>query len=537
MKRCAVLMGSLLLPVFLAGCGQAKPPASAEPSAADSSAAPNLSSVSPSTAPEQEHSNTPALWFSGEMADPQNMQPAYGAGILTFEGAFYPDESGGYETALHLTRYFPQGVNPMTEEPQPDGYMNFGYDSMGKVQVDALSPEAKSALEEKSMGDTGERQYGLLPMRTRSIANTMQTSGIFALPMNYQRRYGTTTELPYLLITEGDKAVLYLQLNPIATAKLEGVLTVPPARSPHQSATATQMLYFNDEGRTPEQNKQKDVWNILFLGEKNGDSYDGTLRLWRWREQTGASPTILSYLQGEANAYEQAVSLAFRPFSEKEYLVAGGKLNRRQRAGLSGMATADCGGQQVIFTVCCETVYAELPGAGIGALEGRFSDDKGLKRVAHESLSLYQGLQTYHMTPLSPAPADLTYGLDTVPDGAAAGMMGDFGNAAIGVPSGVPAFIPSGFVKMLRPVGLVEKRPATLGFPYFQYTEDGYYLDEIGPLYRELLAGMRDLQIEEGETSEGTSYEMEITFRYGERTVGCTLADTAIGTWVQVAIY
>lgn len=30
---------------------------------------------------------------------------------------------------------------------------------------------------------------------------------------------------------------------------------------------------------------------------------------------------------------------------------------------------------------------------------------------------------------------------------------------------------------------------------------------------------------------------MEITFRYGERTVGYTLADTAIETWVQVAIY
>jgi|GEM_PF-5319926 len=48
---------------------------------------------------------------------------------------------------------------------------------------------------------------------------------------------------------------------------------------------------------------------------------------------------------------------------------------------------------------------------------------------------------------------------------------------------------------------------------------------------------MRGLQIDEGETSEGTGYEMEITFRYGERTVGYTLADTAIGTWVQIAIY
>ncbi len=330
---------------------------------------------------------------------------------------------------------------------------------------------------------------------------------------------------------------LYLYLNPLATVKLPGTLTVPPIPEPHQSATATQMLYFNDEGRTPEQDKQKDVWNILFLGEKSGDSYSGALHLWRYREQTGSSPTTLCYLPGEANAYEQTVSLSFQPFSEADYLAAGGQLNGRQRAGLSGMATVNCGGQNVIFTSCCDTVYAELPGVNIGTLEGRFSDDRSLKRIVEESLTLYQAAHTYHMSPLSPAATDFNFGTDMVSDPRTAAIMQDHAKTVMGAPSGVPAYLPDGFVKMLRPVALNEQRPATLVLGYFQYTEDGYWLDEIGPLYRELLAGMRDLQIEEGETSEGTGYEMEISFRYGNRTVAYYLADTPIGTSVSIIIY
>lgn len=83
---------------------------------------------------------------------------------------------------------------------------------------------------------------------------------------------------------------------------------------------------------------------------------------------------------------------------------------------------------------------------------------------------------------------------------------------------------------------LMEKRPATLIFGNFQYTQDGYWLDVIGPLYREQLARMRDLQPREGETSEGTGYEMEITFRYGERRVAYFLANVAIGTEVSIFI-
>lgn len=526
----------LLLLLTLAGCGQALLPATAEPPREAESATPT---APPATDAAQEPSpdHTPALWFSGETPDPQSMYPTYEAGTLTYEGAFYPDGSGGYETALHLTRYFPQGVNPMTGEPQPDGYMNWGYDSMGSVTVDGLSPEAKAALDEKSVGDTGQRQYGLLAMGTRTTAHTMQTTGEFGLPMQYQRRFGTTLELPYLLTTDGDKAALYLQLNPIATVVLEGALTVPPAPQSHQSAGATKLLYFNDEGRTPEQNRQKDVWNILFLGEKSGDGYGGTLRLWRWREQTGAAPSILSYLPGEASAYEQAVNLNFQPFSEAEYLAAGGRMNTRQRAGLSGMATAACGDQTVLFTICCDTVYAELPKVNIGVFEGQFSERETQKRIFDESLVLYQAAHTYHMSPHSPAPAELTHGLDDVPDAGKAAQMGGYADAVMGAPSGVPGFLPADFVTMLRPVSFLEKRPATLIFGHFQYTEDGYWLDEIGPLYQKLLAGKRDLQIAEGETDDGTGYEIEITFRYGERTIGYVLMDTPIGAGVTITIY
>lgn len=469
-----------------------------------------------------------ALYFSGEMPDPQSMQPAYEPGTLIYEGTFTSLAEGGYEAALHLTRYFPQGVNPMTGAPQQGGYMNLGYDSIGFAGAAELPPEAKAALDEKSAGDTGQRQYGLLPMRSRTTSNTMQTTGSFYLPIDYSRHFSSTTELPYLLITQGDNVALYLYLNPLATVKLPGTLTVPPAPEPHQSATATQMLYFNDEGRTPEQNKRKDVWNILFLGEKSGDHYNGTLRLWRWREQTGSAPTNLCYIPGEASAYEQTISLIFNPFDETAYLSAGGKMNGRQRAVLSGMATVNCGGQTVLFTVCCDTVYAELPGMNVGVFEGRFTGEADIGRIYEESLTLYNLAHSYHLSPLSPVPQDLAAGNNFTTEHA---------EMVWGAPGGVPGFIPEEWIKAVNPTSFLEKRPATLIFGNYQYTDAGNWLDVTGPLYRQQLAGMRDLQIEEGETSEGTGYEMEISFRYGNRTVAYYLADTPIGTSVSIIIY
>lgn len=526
MKRIygAILCLCLLLSACAPSDGQSSEQTTTETQSSGKVSATSESASSPE-APKPEEA---ALYFSGELPDPQSMAPVYEPGMLTFEGTIIPRADGSHEAAFHLTRYFPQGIDLMTGEPQPEGYMNLGYDSNGNAIVTDLTPAVKAALDEKSAGDTGQRQYGFLPMRTRSTAQTMQTTGSFYLPSNSNRHFSSTMELPYLLTTDGDKAALYLHLNPLATVKLEGKLTVPPAPQPHQTATETQTLYFNDEGRTPELNKQKDVWNILFLGEKSGNSYGGTLRLWRWREQTGSAPTNLCYIPGEASAYEQAVSLEFQPFDEAQYLSAGGRLNQRQRAVLSGMTIVDCGGQKVIFTVCCDSVYAELPGANIGALEGRFTGETDLGRIHEESLTLYKLAHSYHLSPLSPVPEDLVAGSNFTVEHA---------QMAWGAPSGVPGFIPEEWIKSINPTSFLEKRPATLIFGSYQYTDDGNWLDVTGPLYRQQLAGMRDLQIEEGETSEGTGYEMEITFRYGERTVSYSLANTVTGTWVSVTVY
>lgn len=526
MKR--IYAAALCLCLLLTACAPSDGPPPEQTTAGTQSSEGASIAFGAASSQEAPKSNEPALYFSGELPDPQSMVPVYEPGTLTFEGTLTPGADGRYQTALHLTRYFPQGINFMTGEPQPEGYMNLGYDSIGDARVVELPPEEKAVLDEKSAGDTGERQYGLLPMRLHSTANTMQTTGSFYLPMGYKKQYSTTTELPYLLTTDGDKAALYLQINPLVTVKLEGTLTKPPAPHPHQAAVDTQLLYFNDEGRTPEQNKQKDVWNILFLGKKQGDSYGGTLRLWRWREQTGSAPTNLCYVPQDATAYEQTVNLIFKPFSEAEYLSAGGKLNWRQRAILTGMATADCGGQKVLFTICCDSVYAELPGVSIGAFEGRLTGEADIGRIHEESLTLYELAHSYHLSPLSPVPDDLADGDNFTIEHA---------EMTWGAPGGVPGFMPEEWIKAINPTAFLEKRPATLIFGNFQYTDDGNWLDVTGPLYRQQLAGMRDLQIEEGETSEGTGYEMEITFRYGERTVGYSLADTATGTWVSITIY
>lgn len=232
--------------------------------------------------------------------------------------------------------------------------------------------------------------------------------------------------------------------------------------------------------------------------------------------------------------YEQPVNLEFEPFDEARYLAAGGKQNARQRAVLTGMTAADCGGKQVLFTVCGETVYAELPGAPVGILEGRFTEEADMKRIHEESLTLYKRAHNFHLSPLSPMTEDMIY---SAQQGGQTALSTEHAKMTWGAPDGVPGFLPAEFVSMLRPVDFMEKRPATLIFGNFQYLEDGYWLDTIGPLYRRQLAGMRNLQTMEGETGEGTGYEMEIAFRYGERTVGCYLANTPTGTSVSIIIY
>lgn len=454
--------------------------------------------------------------------------------MLTYEGTLITGEDGDYEAAFHLVRYFPQGINFMTGEEQPKCYMNLSYDSIGSLKVSELSAEVKAKLDEKSSGDPGARQYGIVPMRIRNTQNTAVTTTYSYLSATSLRQYCGVAEVPYLLITQDDKATLYLHFNSFATIKLDGTPTVPPVPELHQAAAETKTLYFNDEGRTSEQNNQKDIWNILFLGEKSGDSYSGTLRLWRWREETGAYPTTLCYLPGETDAYEQTVSIQFKPFVEEEYLSAGGQLNARERAWLSSMATALCGEQSVIFTICCNTVYAELPGVPIGALEGAFSDNKDLQRIHNESLTLYELTHQFHNNPPNPPPTDLEYGAEGM-GGASASDMAENRKALWGKPDGVPSWMPEAFISMIRPVELIEKRPSTMGNANFQYTEDGYWLDDVEPLYRELLSGMRDLQFEVGDDDYGPV--MEIVFRYGERTVVIETQEKIIGTWVSVSIY
>gem|GEM_PF-2993100 len=115
---------ALCLCLLLSACAPSggQPPEQAAAAAQSSETKPVASEAAASQ--EAQKSNTPVLYFSGELPDPQSMVPTYEPGTLTFEGTFTPLAKDSYEAALHLTRYFPQGINFVTGEPQPEGYMN-----------------------------------------------------------------------------------------------------------------------------------------------------------------------------------------------------------------------------------------------------------------------------------------------------------------------------------------------------------------------------------------------------------------------------
>lgn len=528
-----ICAAALCLCFLLSACGQADSSLSNQKTAGTQDGETNTAAFNTASRQEASKFNEPALCFNGEMPDPQSMAPTYKSGTLSFEGTLTPGEGGEYEAALHLTRYFPQGANLMTGEPQPDCYMTFDYDSVGSAEPSEISKDAMAVLEKLSEGDGGQRQYGLLTMRTRGVQNTIFTTTYCLLDAPSLVAYSSTLEVPYLLTTQGDSAALYLQLSSLAAVKLEGRLTLPPMPE-RQDLKSAQMLFFNDEGRTPEQDKLKDVWNILFLGEKSGESYNGTLRLWSWRERSGEYPTNLWCVPGDVNEYEKEISLEFTPFSETEYLAEGGCMNARDRAGLSAMAMVDCGGKTVLFTACGDRVFAELPDVPIGVLTGRFSDDLGLVRIHDECLNLCRLENSFHSATPNPTPDGFNLGTEGI-DSAAASGIEEHKKVSFGAPDGVPTWMPEEFVSMIRPTHLVEKRPTTLGSAYFQYTEDGYWLEDVEPRYREKLAGMRELQFEIGD--DGFGPVMEIVFRYGERSVVIKSQETPIGTFILASVY
>lgn len=251
--------------------------------------------------------------------------------------------------------------------------------------------------------------------------------------------------------------------------------------------------------------------------------YSGTLRLWRYGEKSGSYGTICTYIPNDADAYEQQITLEFAPFDEAAYLAVGGTLNPQRRAQLSAMAQAQCGGQTLLFTVSADEVYAELTEVPSGVMQGKFTEDAAIPEIHDEALTLYRGLDAMHRS--QPGASPESGGLGSIPGGeeAKAAYWSDA--------NGLPIWMPKNFLILTRPIFELEKRPSTASATLnFQYTEDGLWLDTIGPIYRAHFADVRDVRIEEEE-------EMEILFPYGNRVVEINLHNSPIGTAVSTTIY
>lgn len=94
-------------------------------------------------------------------------------------------------------------------------------------------------------------------------------------------------------------------------------------------------------------------------------------------------------------------------------------------------------------------------------------------------------------------------------------------------------WLPNGFIPLTAPFDCYEQNVLTN--PTFSYTEDGLWLDKIGPLYRQHFSGMRDFSVKEGEY--GGHYSMEIVFSYGVKTIYIELCDGNAGTDVTVMMF
>lgn len=502
--------------------------------------------VSPSQAPPSSNlpvsqkSGKTAFVFDASIIDPQNMAPTFEPGVCKVLAAFLK-EADGYSGDVEITRKFPQGYDEASQKKQPDGYIvlsyksTFSHPSPGEVRT-----EAKVALDKLAENDMGQRFYGTLLTLVRQEQYTVTSTFDFGIPYNFLKKNAGVQEIPYLLSVTDNHAKLYLYFHKLSVTAVEGEMKNPPAASLLPAKTDSAYLSINAKALSPEAKKLQDRWQMLFLGKKDGDSFAGNLYLSRIEEKVGAYPGVAS-LTGNCSVYETPLQLHFLPFDEAAYRKAGGHMGSMQTSSLSHMAAVNCEGNNLLFTAAGDTVFVELPGSSFGGvLEGKLTGSGGqTERVYEESLALCRAEYAYSTAPQPEGSDNWTEAARQGTQMTGITLTEDALNRIAGASGfateleGQCLWLPNGFIPLTAPFDCYEQNVLTN--PTFSYTEDGLWLDKIGPLYRQHFSGMRDFSVKEGEY--GGHYSMEIVFSYGVKTIYIELCDGNAGTDVTVMMF
>ncbi len=539
-ERALALLLSFCMLAF-AGCGQQ---GSAVPAAAQvSSAQQQQKQSSAGSSPASQKSGAQALVFDTGTTDPQSMAPVFEQGTCNVLAVF-TQKSGGYDGTAEITRKFPQGYDEASGKKQPDGYMMLSYKStfFGESAGDAVPAEAKTALNKLAESDKGQRFYGVLPTAVRQEQRTVTGTFDFRIPYDFIKKQANTQEIPYLLSVNGNHAKLYLYFHELAVTVVEGERKDLPAgiSSGIPAKTDAACVYINDTAIHSKTGNLQERWRLLFLGKNSGDAFSGGMYLSCVEEKTGAYPGNVS-LTGSCRKYEASVKLHFQPFDEAAYRKAGGRMESIQTARLSHMAAVKCQGQSVLFTAAGDTVFAELPGSGFqGVLEGRLTGNDGqAARVYQESMALCRAEYTYSATPHSKSGDDLEAAAQQGAQAAGIKLTEEQLNMIRGTSGfmskldGQCLWLPSGFLPLTSPMDCLEQNVSTA--PVFSYTEDGLWLDTIGPIYTKRFSKMRGFSVREGDS--GGHNTMEMVFRYGDKTIYIEISDGPAGANVTAFVF
>jgi hypothetical protein len=524
----------------LVGCTQESSAASA---AAQVSSVQQQQRSSAGSLPASQKSGAQSLVFDTGTADPQSMAPVFEKGTCRVLAVF-TQESGEYKGTVEIARKFPQGYDEASGKKQPEGYMLLTYKSTfsGGTAEDAVPAEAKTALDKLAGGDKGQRFYGVLPTAVRQEQRTVTGTFDFRIPYDFSKKQANMQEIPYLLSVNGNNAKLYLYFHKLAVVAVEGerkdfstgISSGIPAK------TDAACVYINDTAIHSKTGNLQERWRLLFLGKNSGDSFSGGLYLCRVEEKTGAYPGNVT-LTGNCRKQEASVELRFQPFDEAAYRKAGGRMGSIQTARLSHMAEVKCQGQSVLFTAADDTIFAELPGSGFqGALEGRLTGNDGqIARVYQESMTLCHAEYMYSVTPHSKGEDDLEAAAQQGAQAEGIKLTEEQLNMIRGSSGfmsrldGQCLWLPPNFMPLTKPMDCLEQNVSTA--PVFSYTEDGLWLDTIGPIYTKCFSKMRGFSVREGDS--GGHNTMEMVFRYGDKTIYIEISDGPAGANVTVFVF